>query len=423
MELNNEPEMQDSLPTPETPPVPETASPAAGGYDALYQHTSVQTPKPPKKTFREKFRAWIRNTPVPAGFWMIALYCILELLFEVPALFFPEGAAQSIATEVFGFIPPFLLLWYSGYTDSLRFNAGKLGRTLLIALPLLIFGGLGVLWELVNTPAGAVIQWQSAPVIFAGFLKLLRIAVTEIMIFFGITARSIGEKNGTDQEGVWYSALVSGFIFGLFAFLNAFLTADFSEAVGLGISGAVMGAVYAAVWYRGGSLYPVMLLHFLYAAAQNFSACFIQGTDAAVSILSEYSSGNYVMAVAGFLLIGFLLRRKKIREAVENLCGKEAADLLPGNMTRAERRQAKRERVERRRRQSENHLARIGQKRCRPQRHRGAFPDGHRGRRNHQCPPPRQGIRHMVDLHLHGRRQSGGYGGKRPFGYRPCADP
>ena len=364
MEMNNEPERsgQESVtPSPETisapPPAPEPPpqpAPDPGpqpvqGYDSLYSSVQTKTAKPPKKPFLERFRGWIRELPVPAGFWFIVLFLVADAIFSIPAMLAPEGAARSIIYDAVGLVWPFLLLWLSGYMDSLRLDAKKFGKTLLIALPLLIIGGLGVLWEIFNTPSGASIQWQSAPFICAGVLKLLRIAFAEIAVFFGITAHSIGEKEGRDQEGVWYSAIISGVIFGLFTFVNTFAVDGLKQGIALGISAAVLGTVYAAVYYRGGSLYPVMLLHLLYAAAQNFSSCFAQGTDAAVSILNEYSSGNYFMSAVGFFLLFFLLRHKKIREAIENLRGAEEAARFPGDMTRAERRKAKRECAERRR--------------------------------------------------------------------------
>jgi membrane protease YdiL (CAAX protease family) len=345
MELSNGSE-NTGMPQSAVSPGPVSA-PAGQSYDDLYS-VPPGTPAPQKKKFSERIRAWIKDAPVPAGFWFILLFLVLGGIFTLPAFILPEGTPRDLASEIIKLVWPFLLLYMSGYLHSLQLDPRRFGKTFLIALPMLLAAGAGILYEVLVLPTDSEIRLHSGSVMLVGLIKFIRIAVTEVMIFIGVTARSIGEEHGKDQEGVWYSALISGLIFGLYTFVATFLDSSMTQASELGLCTAVLGTVYAAIYYRGGSLYPVMLLHFLYAAAQEFTNSFVVGSSAA-SFLSNYSSANYCAAIGGIILIGFLLRRKKIREAVEFLRGKDEADLLPGEMTRAQRRQAKRERLERRR--------------------------------------------------------------------------
>lgn len=327
------------------PPVPQVTD-----YTSMYANAGITPPPPPEKR-RKGVPAWISNSPVAAGFWLMIGYVILNGLLHLGTSLIPAGFAHDLVTEllqiaVFTALPILL-----GAGSAFKGGGKALRKSLLIGLPILIGGIIGVLWDLINTPTGSDILWQSGSSVLLGLLSLIRITVTESAIFIGLIAHSIGKENGRDQEGVWYAALISGVIFGLSYIQGIFYDASAEQMAGQVLCMVILGTVYAAIYYRGMSLWAIILLHFVNSAAQYFTQYFIYGTNSAISIINDYAFVNYIPAVFAAIFTGIILRRKKIREAVENLRGSEEAALLPGEMTRAERKQAKKDRQERRRQQ------------------------------------------------------------------------
>lgn len=141
-------------------------------------------------------------------------------------------------------------------------------------------------------------------------LTMTAVGFAEEIFFRGILSHMIFEKYGSDACGVWFSAIVSGIIFGSVHFINAF----HSDIVGVTVQvicAASMGICLTALFYRTGNIYVVAALHaFLDFCALFCSGVFGEGSFS--STISEYSPLNLLSAVPYIIVSLVLLRKLKM---------------------------------------------------------------------------------------------------------------
>ncbi len=141
-------------------------------------------------------------------------------------------------------------------------------------------------------------------------LAMAAVGFAEEIFFRGILSRMIFEKYGEDACGVWFSAIVSGLIFGSVHFINA-LHADIVGVAVQAVCAAAIGICLTALYYRTGNIYVVASLH----AFMDFCALFSSGVFGEGSLsgaISNYSPLQLISALPYIVVSLILLRRLKM---------------------------------------------------------------------------------------------------------------
>ena len=141
-------------------------------------------------------------------------------------------------------------------------------------------------------------------------LAMTAVGFAEEIFFRGILSRMVFEKYGEDACGVWFSAIVSGLIFGSVHFINAF-HADILGVFVQAVCAASMGVCLTALYYRTGNIYVVAALH----AFMDFCVLFSSGVFGEGSIsstISEYKPIQLISALPYIVVSLVLLRRLKM---------------------------------------------------------------------------------------------------------------
>ena len=318
-------------------------------------------PAPAEKTGGEKkpgfFRKRIQEEPVKNALVILVVYAAARLIFKGLFDLVPAGIVKDYAGQAIGIIAPLLFAAVLGYGSSFGGGLKKFGKTLLLSLPMFLAAGIGLGMTALDVADGNE-SWQSTSVICLGVLSLLRVGISEIAVMYGVISRSIGEENGRDQEGVWYSAIISGIFFGLLHLQYLLYSDNANEVIVRALCFIAIGIVYAAIYYRGKHLWVLMVLHGLISSIFMFRDRFVQGTSTVSFLTREDYLYLILPTIVALVHTGIILRRRKIRNAVENLCGSEAAAMLPPDkVSREEKLRARKERAARRKAQLKEQYA------------------------------------------------------------------
>lgn len=320
---------------------PEQIRPGAIQPETVQTETIQPEGKKPKKKKKER-----RNdSPIFGGFLTLGLYFIISFLVAVGFQYVPAGPVKDFSQEAVGIIWPIILVLILGCGSIFKAGPRSFGKTLLISLPMILIGAGTLLYKIGDTMSDEV-SLQSSSVIALGILSLVRAAIAETTVFIGAVSRRIGERYGRDQEGVWYSAVMSGVIF---AVLHLIDMQEFNDSALISVAACLfLGILYAGIYYRSMNIYAIILLHLICYSTTCLNT-FIHRASALSYIGGLTDTTMLIPAAAAFIYVCIVLRRKKIREAVENLCGSEAAALLPPDViTKEEKRRLDREREQRR---------------------------------------------------------------------------
>ncbi|MDO4842064.1 MAG: CPBP family intramembrane metalloprotease [Phoenicibacter congonensis] len=157
---------------------------------------------------------------------------------------------------------------------------------------------------------------------FASVLIILSfcfVGLAEEITLRGITAQTLLEGFGTSRAGIWKAAIISGVCFGAIHSINlAHASAGF--VIPQMVSAAGGGIFYAAIYFRSGNIWPVVIVHSLNDIMASVSIWLGGGSmgtamDAAGSTISIFP---FVWMIVEVSLAIYLLRPKKIGEVAES---------------------------------------------------------------------------------------------------------
>ena len=150
-------------------------------------------------------------------------------------------------------------------------------------------------------------------------IQLLGIGFFEEVTFRGIIANKLGQKLGKDIKGVWTAAIVSSLLFGAAHMLNIFRGAGLMQCIVQAVVAFATGLVFTAIYYRGGSIWAIMLIHSFLDAGPLFSSFFTQNGGTTADVINTFTMVNLFPAIPMFLLVLWLLRPSRMPEIIYNL--------------------------------------------------------------------------------------------------------
>ena len=131
-------------------------------------------------------------------------------------------------------------------------------------------------------------------------------------------ANNLAIAYGKDLRGVWKALVISGLIFGLVHLTNIVSGVNPARAAIQVISACAIGMYYSAIYFRGGNLWFLVMIHCLTDAGGLFRSAF---TTAATNVeeVNNLSVTGLIMIPVYLGITAFLLRKKKRDAVLENL--------------------------------------------------------------------------------------------------------
>lgn len=260
-----------------------------------------------------ELRQWLRREPLSACAVMMVVYQLCNNGCSLLLRALPEGGVWAVLRLVIDLLWPAALavmggygwvLWHRGLWRTLRVGG------LLFFLMALAFGS-----TLVTALAEETPPWLPPSGILLGAASLLVRAFQEEVVFRGILCNAIGERYLVDTRGVWFTAIVSGAVFGAMHLFNILGGMAPLSALVQAVVAWAMGAVFAAVYLRGGNLWAVVLIHALMNANSLFSATFTSA-DTPLALLNRLTAANLAPLMLFLPLLVWLLRPSRCRRVV-----------------------------------------------------------------------------------------------------------
>lgn len=258
-------------------------------------------------------KTFLKKYPFAASLVVAALFLGLNLATSLLHLL-PNEDLASILGEVWGIAYPLALAALCGRMRMYR--EGSFLDT--IAAGLFVLGlQMYALWAIAMlTAANPDTQWAGIGQILLGLVMLFGVGFREETVFRGIIAGALWEKYGGSRAGIWRAALLSGLIFGLIHMGNLLSGANLVSVLVQTAAAAAIGTAFAAIYFRGGNLWALVLLHSLTDTASLFGALFTKN-NTLVDSINTLGLINLTPVVTMLLLTAFLLRPKKIAEIIE----------------------------------------------------------------------------------------------------------
>lgn len=263
-----------------------------------------------------KLKKYLRKYPIP-GCIAVAL-SVFVLLGAVSLLrkLLPAGTPADYVRQFVNILWPLALTLLLGYGWCYR--RGDFVKTPLAGLFAFVLFSLAFLIRLGESLLDDGTSWKTAAWICLGIINILGIGFREETIFRGVIANNLGIAYGKDLRGVWKAVTLSGLIFGLVHLTNIVSGVNPARAAIQVISACAIGMYYTAIYFRGGNLWVLMMIHCFTDAGGLFRSAFTTAATA-VGEINDLSITGLIMIPVYLGITAFLLRKKKMDAVLENL--------------------------------------------------------------------------------------------------------
>ncbi len=231
---------------------------------------------------------------------------------------FPESIPKDYLIPCGSILSVWLVVLLFGYQWCYRY--GSVGKTILISLPLILLMGYSLVSTMYSAFSAPDVKWLPVEGIILGILKLSAIGFLEESLFRGIIANSFGIRYAKDARGVWLAVILSSLVFGTAHLLNTSVGVSLHSVLAQSVTAFVFGLYFAAIYFRGGNIWVMMLIHALTDAPGLFHTLFTVTDVTQIDALNESSFEERYLYPVFLLLTVFLLRKKKMAEITANLC-------------------------------------------------------------------------------------------------------
>ena len=270
-----------------------------------------------KKLIR-KIRELYRIYPLPGSIAAVSLAFSLSKLCSLMLKILSESILKDYLIQCGIILSAWLVVLLLGYQWCYR--RGSAGKTILAGLPLILLMGYSLVSTMYSAFSFSSVKWLPVEGIVLGILKLFAIGFLEESLFRGIVANSLGIRYGKDAGGVWLAVILSGLLFGVFHFINISVGVSLRSVLVQSVTACIFGLYFAAIYFRGGNIWVMILIHALFDSPGLFRTLFTVTEITQIEAINESSFEGWYFYPVFLILTVFLLRREKMSEITANIC-------------------------------------------------------------------------------------------------------
>lgn len=233
--------------------------------------------------------------------------------------------------EIVDVIWPFLMVAAFGRLHVYR-EKRWFFRTLLLGIPLILYGVLGGAMDVLPILGQPDLKWQTPLMMLWAAVTMFFVGFREESVYRGIIVNVLADKYLKDRRGILITTLIAAALFGVMHMQNMAIGQSFAESVIQSVNAFFLGTLIVAVYLRGGNLWALMLLHGFIDLAVSISVLLTvtYSQDLMASLATEQETSVspvdlLIYAVFWGIYLGvalLLLRKKKCGEIVERFQAK-----------------------------------------------------------------------------------------------------
>jgi membrane protease YdiL (CAAX protease family) len=239
-----------------------------------------------------------------------------------------ETLAMSYFAQSVLMIVPVAIVFLFGFGKT--FKKGSFSRGLYCGLPFILvqlFTLTTILFGAIENPEAT---WKPWYLIIYSVFSIIGVGIREECIYRATLQNIVARKYANSVKGIWITAIVGSFIFGVTHFSNLLSGVNPISVIVQVINAAFLGLLFSAIYLRSGSIWAVIFIHTLTDIVSLAQSVFFNSTQN--SDLNRIS-WSWMMLVfwAGYVgLSVFLLRPSKCKQICESLCfADEKSDEAP----------------------------------------------------------------------------------------------
>lgn len=244
----------------------------------------------------------------------LLLHGVGALLNLLPDLLPLKFLAQAVLIAI-----PVAIVFLFGFRSA--FRRKNFFRGLFCGLPYIVwYSGIMVLMLVKNlgNPEATLQPWD---LILYSLFSILGVGIREECIYRATIQNIVAKKYANSVKGIWITAIVGAFIFGIMHAGNFFTTTTNPSSIVVQILSAMFsGLVFSAIYLRSGNVWVVILIHTLIDAAGLVPFTFLGVTldDSLNQMAWDWTKLIFWAVEIG--IAAFLLRPSKCKQICESLC-------------------------------------------------------------------------------------------------------
>ena len=242
------------------------------------------------------------------------LHGIAALLNLLPNLLPLKFLAQALLIAI-----PVAIVFLFGFRGA--FQRKNFFRGLFCGLPYIVWYSLTMALLLAKTLGNPEATLQPWYLILYSLFSILCVGIREECIYRATVQNIVAKKYVNSMKGIWITAIVGAFIFGIMHAGNFFTTTTTPSSIVVQIISAMFsGLVFSAIYLRSGNLWAVILIHTLIDAAGLVPFLFLGTTLDENLNRMVWDWAKLIVWAIEIGIAAFLLRPSKYKQICESLC-------------------------------------------------------------------------------------------------------
>ena len=244
----------------------------------------------------------------------LLLHGIATLLNLLPNLLLLKFLAQALLIAI-----PVAIVFLFGFRGAFQRKNFFLG--LFCGLPYIVWYSLTMALLLAKTLGNHEATLQPWYLILYSLFSILGVGIREECIYRATVQNIVAKKYANSMKGIWITAIVGAFIFGIMHAGNFFTTTTTPSSIVVQIISAMFsGLVFSAIYLRSGNLWAVILIHTLIDAAGLVPFLFLGTTLDENLNRMVWDWAKLIVWAIEIGIAAFLLRPSKYKQICESLC-------------------------------------------------------------------------------------------------------
>lgn len=244
----------------------------------------------------------------------LLLHGIAVLLNLLPDLLPLKFFAQALLIAI-----PVAIVFLFGFRGA--FQRKNFFRGVFCGLPYIVWYSVTMALLLAKTLGNSEATLQPWDLILYSLFSILGVGIREECIYRATVQNIVAKKYANSVKGIWITAIVGAFIFGIMHAGNFFTTTTTPSSIVVQIISAMFfGLVFGAIYLRSGNLWALILIHTLIDAAGLVPFSFLGVTLDENLNQMVWDWTKLIIWAVEIGIAAFLLRPSKCKQICESLC-------------------------------------------------------------------------------------------------------